>query len=282
MKITFLGYDYTLDIAQRLIADGHEIMHVFTFPCDNVFACNIQIKEFTAHFNIPISEYKIELSDINKLIDNGCEVFICAGYPHKIPDIDYKHAFAINLHPTLLPQARGIMPLPYVIMKEPSAAGFTIHKLATDFDTGDILYQEAVQIDSNTDVETLSAKIATNAPNAMSDIVANINKYWNESTPQDNDKASSYPSPSTKMRTINWEGTPDELSLKGRSFGRFGVMAEIKNNMGQAQKLAIFNFTTWEEKHTHELGYLLRSSAREIIIAINGGYACLKEFQVIE
>ncbi len=281
-KIAFLGYDYTLDIAQRLKADGHEIMHIFTFPCDGMFTFNSQIKDFAKHLKIPISEHKIESQNMNMLIKQGCEVFICAGYPHKIPPIKNKNVYGINLHPALLPRGRGIMPLPYIIMSDNKAAGFTIHKLAANFDSGDILYQQAVGIDNKTDVETLSAKIAVKAPYAVSDVIKDIDNYWNAAKPQDNSKATSYPSPSEEMRSLNWNETAKELCLKGRAFGRFGMIGVIENNMGERQKLAVFNFSAWEENHNHKTGIMLRSSSREIIVTIKNGYICLKEFQVIE
>ncbi len=282
MKIAFLGYDYTLDIAQRLIMQGHEVIHIFTFPCDNIFAFNAQTKELAANFNIPISDHKITDQDINDLINNGCEIFICAGYPYKIPEIDRNLCYGINLHPTLLPRARGIMPLPYVIMQDRKAAGFTIHKLESEFDSGDILYQKKINIDESTDIETLSAKISIHCPDAILDIVENIKEYWDNAIAQDNENASHYNAPSKEIRSITWDSTPKEISLKGKAFGRFGVIAEIENDIGQQQKLAVFNLSAWQEKHQHKSGYILRSSSREIIIAINDGYACLKEFQLIE
>ena len=282
MKIVFFGYDYTLDIAQRLMADGHELLRIFTFPCDDLFAFNTQTKEFSMHFKIPIFEHRIESGDIDSLIGQGAQIFICAGYPHRIPDIDASKAFGINLHPSLLPRARGIMPLPHIIMREPEAAGFTIHKLVSTFDAGDILYQEAVPIDQHTDVETLSARIALRAPGAISDVVENIEKYWKQAKPQDDKSASSYRSPSDKMRSLDWSDTAEELMLKSRAFGRFGVLASITNDMGQTQKLGVFQFTTWKEDHNFKVGTLIRSSSREIIIAIQDGFACLKEFQVIQ
>ncbi len=281
MKIVFLGYDYTFNIAQRLITDGHEIMHIFTFPCDGMFSFNNQIKDFAKNFNIPISEHKIEQQNIDNLIKRGCEIFICAGYPHKVPPINESQSYGINFHPSLLPRGRGIMPLPYIIMNDPKAAGFTIHKLSPKFDTGDILYQKAIEIDEQTDIEILSAKIALAAPNIISSIIKDIKNYWNAATVQNNKHASSYPTPSAKMRKLNWHDTAEELSLKGRAFGRFGVLAEIENNIGEHQKLAVFNFKTWKEKHSHQSGKLIRSSPREIIITIKDGYICLKEFQVI-
>lgn len=282
MKIVFIGYDYTLDIAQRLIADGHEIIHMFTFPCDDIFSSNAQINAFAAHFKISISDHTITVNDMNILVDQGCEVFLCAGYPNKIPVIDSAKAYSINLHPSLLPRARGVMPLPFIIMHEPEAAGFTVHKLVEDFDAGDILYQEATPIDQHTDVETLSARIAVRAPDAVSMIIKDIKTYWDNATPQDHDAASSYNNPDTDMRQLNWDDTAENLRLKGCAFGRFGVTAMVTNNMDDTQQIAVFQFTTWEEEHSHKPGTLLRSSSREIIISIQDGYICLKEFQVVE
>ena len=282
MKIVFIGYDYTLDIAQRLIADGHEIIHMFTFPCDDVFSSNTQINAFAAHFEISISDHAITSNDIETLINQGAEIFLCAGYPKKVPVINNNKAYGINLHPSLLPRARGIMPLPFIIMHDPEAAGFTVHKLAESFDAGDILYQEPTPINKYTDVETLSARVAVRAPDAISMIVKDIKTYWDNATPQNNENASSYNTPDTDMRQLNWDDTAENLRLKGCAFGRFGVTAVVTNNMSETQNLAVFQFTTWQESHNHEAGLLIRSSPREIIISIQDGYICLKEFQVIE
>lgn len=282
MKIVFIGYDYTLDIAQRLIADGHEIIHMFTFPCDDMFSFNAQITAFAAHFEIPISEHKITSYDIDTLIGKGCEVFLCSGYPSKIPEIDNDQAYGINLHPSLLPRARGVMPLPFIIMHEPEAAGFTVHKLVANFDAGDILYQEATPINKYTDVETLSARIAVRAPEAISTIIKDIKTYWDNATPQNDEISSCYGAPDTASRQLDWDETAERLRLKGCAFGRFGVTATVTNNINETQQLAIFQFTTWEETHKHKPGTLLRSSPREIVISIQDGYICLKEFQVIE
>lgn len=280
MKIVFFGYDYTLDILQRLIADKHEIAQIFTFPCDNVFSSHIEIQQFANYHEIPITDEAITPSHIDALIQQDCTLFLSAGYPHKIPPLP-DDVYGINMHPALLPRVRGIMPLPYVIMKEPEAAGFTLHKLAQDFDCGDIIYQDFISIDAHTDVETLSAKIAVRAPDAVSKVVTDIKIFWENASPQNEEEASTYPIPDADMRQIKWGDTSTITATKGRAFGRFGVIAKVENDFGQSQSLAVFNLSTWEEPHEHKQGQLIRSSNREIVIAIQDGYVCLKEFQVL-
>lgn len=280
MKIAFCGYDYTLDIAQRLLDDGHDILHIFTFPCDHVFAENAALKNFASYFNIPITESPCDQSMVQYLSEKECQVILTAGYPHKVPDLP-EGMKGINFHPALLPKARGIMPLPFVIMHEPEAAGFTLHKMTQTFDTGDIIYQQPVNIDSSTDVETLSAKIALHAPNAISGVFKDLDTFWNNATAQNNDDASHYPEPTEEYRTLSWADTAEQLRMKGRAFGRFGTIATIHNDFGEHQRLAVFNLSTWEEEHNHPAGKLLRSGNREIVVAIGDGYVCLKEFQAI-
>ncbi len=281
MKFIFIGYDYTLDIAIRLMENGHELIGIHTFACDNIFSFNAQTIDFAKLNAIPLSQTPITKDDINNAIARGAKLFLSAGYPHKIPDINKGQAYAINMHPTLLPRARGIMPLPHVILNEPSAAGFTLHKITSKFDSGDILYQEPVTIDKATDVETLSAKIAMRANAVISEIINNIEQYWNEASPQKEEQSSTAPLPDENFRTIKWTSTSDELNKQSRAFGRFGVIAQITNNIGQSQKLAIYQFSSWQEDHTHDCGTLLRSSPKEIIISISDGYACLKDFQIL-
>ncbi len=281
MKFCFFGYDHTLDIAQRLVSDGHELMKIFSFPCDNHRVFNKYAQAFAQSRNIAFTQNKITPDDISDLVANGCNLFFSAGYPHKIPPIPEDKAYGINLHPALLPRARGVMPIPHIIMTEPEAGGFTIHKLTPKFDQGDILYQQKIEIDDKTDIDTLAAKTAIHTAPAASKVIASIEEYWKNAKPQDHSKASHYSEPDEFFRTLHWQEDPETLARKGRAFGRFGIRAIIRNNTGQSQKLAVFQFSTWAESHKHEPGTLIRSAPNEVVIAVQGGYACLIDFQII-
>lgn len=281
MKFCFFGYDHTLDIAQRLVADGHQLMHVFTFPCDNQFVFNQQIKYFAAQSKVQITEEPIKPKDVKRLIKKGCKLFFSSGYPHKIPPVPEDKAYAINLHPAHLPKARGVMPLPFIINEAPEAAGFTFHKMTEEFDAGDILFQQSIKIDDTDDIETLSSKIALQCPLKASEIIGNIEEYWENAKSQNHKNASSYPEPSEEFRTLNWSENTETLNKKCRAFGRFGIIANISNDQGHTHKLAVYNASTWKEKHAFEAGTLLRSQPREIVIATLDGYICMKEFQII-
>lgn len=281
MKFCFFGYDFSLDIAQRLMADGHTLLKIFTFPCDNAFVFNTSTVAFADTMGIPLQDTAATKQDIDDLLHAGCSVFLAAGYPYKIPQPEGTGIYAINIHPAKLPRARGIMPLPYILLDEPQAAGFTIHKMSGQFDAGDILYQESIAVDDFTDIETLSSRIALRLPDVMSAVMANLPQYWTQATPQDEAKAGHYPVPSETLRSLDWNNTVDGLLKLERAFGRFGTLAVIKPDHGASLKLAIFQFGGWKDNHTHACGTVLRLLPREIVIAVKDGFVCLKDFQIL-
>ncbi len=266
---------------QRLIDNGHELLHAYSFECDGIYSFNRDLETFCQQNDIPFTKGKITSEDIEKLIDQGCQLFIACGYSYKIPPIDESKAYGINIHPTLLPKARGIMPQPYIIMKEPSAAGFTIHKLTQDYDAGDILFQMPIPVDETTDIETLAARIAIHIPDCALKVVDNIDYYWANAMPQNHDEATYYNEPDVTLRSLDWSDSVDNLLLKGRAYGRFGAFANITNKFGKSQKLAVFQFNGWKEEHSHETGTLIRAFPREITVAVKDGYICLKDFTAI-
>ncbi|MCB1783689.1 MAG: hypothetical protein KDI13_06795 [Alphaproteobacteria bacterium] len=277
MKFVFFGYDYSLEIAKALIADGHTLIRLFTFPCDSMFNFNTQLKNLAQNLNIPVTETPITPQDIENALKDGCTLFLAAGYPHKIPPIDEKQAYALNIHPSLLPKARGIMPLPYIIQQTPEAAGFTIHKISDKFDNGDIIYQEPLPVSAETDIEILSAQIAMRTPGVTVEIVRDISNLWHQAKPQDPAQATHVPPPDEAMRSLDWTQTIESLNQKGRAFGRFGVIATLQN-----RNFVVFNFKGWQEAHSNTPGDVLLAGPREIIVAAKDGYICLKEFHALE
>ncbi len=281
MKFCFFGYDHSFDVMKRLIDDGHELLHVFSFKCDGIYSFNKDLETYCRQNAIPFTIGKITTENISTLINNKCKLFLACGYSYKIPPIDESKAYGVNIHPTLLPKARGKMPQPYIILNEPEAAGFTIHKLTQDYDAGDILFQMPIPVDETTDIETLAARIAIHIPEQASTIIKDIENYWNNSTPQAHDKATYYDEPDITLRSLNWNDSVDILLLKSRAFGRFGVFANITNKFGESQNLAVFQFNGWKEYHNHNPGTLIRAFPREITVAVKDGYICLKDFTAI-
>jgi methionyl-tRNA formyltransferase len=274
MKFIYCGYDFMLGAARRLIADGHELAGVLTFPCDNVFNFNAETLELARETGVPVLTEKPRPPHIEDLIDAGARCFFAAGYLYKIPPIDETRAYGVNLHPSLLPLGRGIMPVLSILMRHPEASGLTLHKLAPAFDAGEILAQENLAVGPRETVESLSARMALRAPDMVSSVMADLTGYWAKAKPQDESKALHFPPPDDAMRLLDWAKPVEEIDRTARAFGRYGSLARFDDALW-----AVYAHDVWKEKHGLKPGAVALRQNRMLVIAAADGFVCLKDFQ---
>jgi len=65
----------------------------------------------------------------------------------------------LNVHPSLLPQFRGLNAQRQAIEAGASVTGATVHRVDAGMDTGDILLQEALSIEPGETAEALAARL---------------------------------------------------------------------------------------------------------------------------
>ncbi|MGB4108085.1 MAG: formyltransferase family protein [Alphaproteobacteria bacterium] len=274
MKFVYCGYDFMLGIVRRLVEDGHEPVGLFTFPCDNVFNFNHETEAFGKKFDLPVHFEKPRPEDVSAMIGKGAEVFIAAGYLYKIPDT--APAYGINVHPAFLPKGRGLMPLPFILLDHPDAAGLTIHKLANKLDGGDIIAQEKLPLSENESVETLSGRIALRAPELLSEIMKDLPCHWNASKKQDESAASEFPPPGDQMRLLDWNLPIERLDKIARAFGHYGSLAVIDGHVH-----AVYSHGIKKEKHAMPPGGIASRNNDEITVAANGGLFIIKKSEIL-
>lgn len=277
MKFVYFGYDFMLDTVRRLLRDGHELCGIFTFECDNLFNFNTETVKLGLSLKIPVSQNKVDVEAIDKMIALGAECFFAAGYPYKIPPINESKAYGVNLHPSLLPKGRGLMPTPTIIMHAPEAAGLTVHKLSSVIDQGDILDQVPLKLSERETVESYSARIALAAPDVMGKVFEDIGEYWMLSKPQDESEAVTFPVPDDAMRMIDWHDDITMLDKKARAFGRYGCLARI-----EGQLWVIYDHDVWQENHVQTYGRCVMEQPRHMVIAAKNGYFVIKDAARLE
>ena len=275
MKCVFFGYDMMLGAVQSLINQGHVFTHIFSFPCDNMQMSNAKIKAFAQEQGITYTENQVNPEAIDVCIQEGAELFISAGYPYKIPPISTP-AKGINFHPTLLPEGRGIIPMPYLIKENPKAAGMTIHKLSDKFDHGDILIQKPFDLSPQEDIETLMARIVVHGPGFLVQAIENLHSLWDRATPQKGE-GSHYKNPTDEMRILDFTKSVSELNALKRAFGKIGTLFHF-----QGQILIILDFAVWEEEHSYTPGEIVAELINETVIAAKDGFVVIKNAVLTE
>ena len=113
-------------------------------------------------YKVIIPEKNInEVAIIEKIKNINADIAVVTSYSQRInPELLNipKDGF-INVHPSLLPEYRGPNPYSHVIMNNEAQTGVTIHKMDENFDTGEILMQDVINIQENDTLGTLFNKL---------------------------------------------------------------------------------------------------------------------------
>ena len=150
------------------------------------------LKEYLIdHPDIPVASWDghgdglrclVERSGIPR--DGRVGVLVSCVYPYRLPDRLDGFGCLVNIHPGLLPENRGPMPHFWALTRREVVSGIAFHRLARNWDAGDILYQRHFRIDhrySEFGVEKLAQEALTGSASV---VFRDLRFYWNAAVPQ--------------------------------------------------------------------------------------------------
>lgn len=201
MKTAYLGIDLLKPVLDALLQEGCQVLKLFTCPVDNVTEFNTAVIRTAEERRIPYTLDRIRLADLEQLAEQGCELLVCAGYYYRAPVTD---AFPmVNFHPTPLPVGRGSWPMPKLILDGAEFGGITAHKMAAEFDTGEILLRERFPLEEREDHQTYMEKVYERVPGMVHTLVNDLSRVLANVQPQG--EGEYWPLP----RSQDWTVTPD-------------------------------------------------------------------------
>jgi len=161
MILAFCGTPrFAVPTLEKLVDAGHSVPLVVTQP-DRPRGRGMEmtaspVKDAAVHLGIPLvqpaaiknnPEFRERLAAIHP------DAIIVVGYGRIIPQwmIDLPRLGNLNLHASLLPKYRGAAPIQWAIASGESVTGVTTMRIDAGLDTGDILMQRAIAIESRRD-----------------------------------------------------------------------------------------------------------------------------------
>lgn len=90
------------------------------------------------------------------------------------PVLDLAPMGTINMHPALLPRNRGLMPCFWALAKGDAKTGATVHWVDEGVDTGKVIAQEAVEINEQDSVVSLSARCSESGAGVLIDTIKRL------------------------------------------------------------------------------------------------------------
>ena len=169
-----------------------------------------QLESMGKAANIPVvilkkKSLKKELDHI--LHKQKPDVVFVLTFPYKIPAQVLKtpkFGF-LNFHCAQLPNYRGPQPNFWELKNQEKHSAVTVHIMDANFDTGPIVYEEKVPIESHFTFGMLKVKLAYMAIKATQMVLMQLQMGLLNKKPQPKENASYFPKPELKDLAINWE-----------------------------------------------------------------------------
>lgn len=169
LKIVFMGTpDFAVVTLKKLIEEGLNIVGVVTAPDKPAGRgqkiSKSAVKEFAESHDMTIIQ-PLNLKDIdfqNELKSLNADIFVVVAFrmlPESIWQMPPKGT--INLHASLLPQYRGAAPINWAIINGETETGVTTFYIEKEIDTGKIILQDKITIESNITAGELHDELAS-------------------------------------------------------------------------------------------------------------------------
>lgn len=146
-------------------------------------------------------------------------------------DVIEKASKIINFHGSLLPKYRGRTPHVWAIINNETEAGITAHLIDEGCDTGDIILQKKVAINSEDTGADVLNKYQVLYPQMIDDILTNLNKI--EPQKQNHNNATYFGKRSPEDGLINWNWQKERINnwVRAQAYpypGAFTFVEDIK------------------------------------------------------
>lgn len=220
MRIVFMGTpEFAVPSLKKLIADGHEIVGVFTQPDKpknrGMKLTPSPVKVVAIEHDIPVYQPTTLKNDepYEALTALAPELIVVAAYGKILPKriLDLPPKGCINVHSSLLPRYRGAAPINWAILNGETETGVTIMYMAEGLDTGDIISQRATPIDPNETVEALHDRLADIGAELLGETVYAIDAGTAARIPQDDAKSCYAPMLSRELSPIDFSRSAREI-----------------------------------------------------------------------
>ena len=219
MRMVFMGTpDFAVNSLERLIADGHDIVGVFTQP-DKPQGRKMKltpppVKQLALTHNIPVFQpdtFKNE-SQLALLQELNPEVIVVVAYGKLLPGyvLDLPKYGCINVHGSLLPKYRGAAPVQWMVLNGETTAGVTTMYMDRGLDTGDILLVSETEVGENETAGELFDRLAAMGADLISETIKRLPEGI-ERKPQDDGQSTYVSVLDKKMSVVDWSKTAQEV-----------------------------------------------------------------------
>ncbi len=204
LKVLVVGYDKMLNaLISGAIFQGHKVVGALRYDRVNYSKFTLFLRDFMNQSkdlsilkNYGICDIKAQSVNSQEFIDEvnklKPDVILVGSWGEKIKKEVYElpKLGTINCHPSLLPKNRGANPYYWTLRYGEKQTGVTFHRVDENYDTGEILLQEAVSINTLDNIATLKEKCCNCAYSLVGTLLDGIENNTLKGYKQDENQAS--------------------------------------------------------------------------------------------
>ncbi len=209
---------------RRIVADGHEVVAVWTQPDRPAGRGNKlhapPVKQFALERGLTVHQpEKIRTEEARTLFaSHGADAAIVVAYGRILPAsfLNAPRRGCINVHFSLLPKYRGAAPVNWAIVRGESATGVTTMRIDEGLDTGAIYLQRSTPIGDEETAPELLARLAEDGAELLSETLARVDEI--EPRSQRDEEATHAPILKREDGLIDWNMNAEKIGRRVRGF----------------------------------------------------------------
>ena len=223
MRIVFMGTPQAaVSTLRRCVADGHEVVAVWTQPDRPSGRGNkvsfSPVKEFALSHDLSVFQpARIKNDEAKQLFaSHDADVAVVVAYGRILPDefLRAPRRGCINVHFSLLPLYRGAAPANWAIVNGETETGVTTMFIEPSLDTGPILLQRKTEIAEGETAPELMERLSEIGAVLLSETLARIDDLTPR--PQDDSAATFAPILKKEDGLIDWSQTATVIERRIR------------------------------------------------------------------
>ena len=220
MRIVFMGTpDFAVPTLRALLGSTHEVVGAFSQP-DRPKGRGYKlvpppVKELALSHGVPVYQ-PVKMRDGTALAQIKAlepDILVVVAYGRILPDdiLAVPKYGAINVHGSLLPKYRGAAPIQWAVLNGDKITGVTTMYLASEMDTGDIIYTAETEIGEYETSGELFDRLKDMGAELLVKTLRDIDAGTAPRAPQDHSKASYVTMLDKSICPIDWNKTPREV-----------------------------------------------------------------------
>lgn len=292
LRIVYMGTpDFAVEPLKKLVENNYNIVGVITNPDKPAGrGQKIQesaVKKFAINHNLKIlqpEKFRDE-TFLNELRGMKADLQIVVAFK-MLPEIVWNMPKfgTFNLHASLLPQYRGAAPINWAIINGDPKTGVSTFFLTHDIDTGNVIYQEEVDITEDDNAGTIHDKLMyTGSDLVLKTVDAIIINNYPKINQNDLVKVDTEIKHAPKIFKndckIDWTKKIDSIHNLIRGLSPYPASWTEINNEQDTIQLKIFKTDKEVTNHHLEPGGIYTDEKTFLKVAVNGGFIKIKELQ---